>query len=308
MTKLRRHIPGQIVHLNRRCFQRFFLIRPDKWINHVIAYELARYSSEHGQVVHAFMAMSNHIHQISTDTTGERSAFMRDAMREISKARNHDLRREDSLWDNRPFGDTVLLGRETIEQQLLYVWLNPVAAGLVDRVEHWPGFMILPRHWGKTIRIKKPGKYYGRGSDDVVEFTPMPPPGYENMSLEEVREHFEELLRKAEERMRKKRRRKRILGVYGVLKTCPFSCPRTPSKRGTLRPRFASKNRELLSRAIALYHQFQETYQRQRLKWLSGKRVTFPCGTVQLRHCAPIRCEPPDPDEPGLVTLYCRAA
>ena len=44
---------------------------------------------------------------------------MCDAMRQISRARNHNLKRRDSLWDGRPFGDTALLDRETIERQLI---------------------------------------------------------------------------------------------------------------------------------------------------------------------------------------------
>ena len=131
MTQPRRHIAGQVVHLSRRCFQRKFFLRPDSFINRVLFYETARASGRHGQVVHGAMAMSNHIHQISTDTTGERSDYMRDAMREISRARNHNLKRRDSLWDGRPFGDTVLLDRDCIERQLIYLWCNPVEAGLV---------------------------------------------------------------------------------------------------------------------------------------------------------------------------------
>lgn len=303
MTQPRRHIPGQVVHLSRRCFQRKFFLRPDSFINRVLFYETARASKRHGQVVHGAMAMSNHIHQISTDTTGERSAYMRDAMREISRARNQNLKRRDSMWDGRPFGDVVLLGRVKIEQQLIYTWLNPVEAGLVRRAEDWPGFKILPRHWGKTLRIKRPDTYYGRNSPEYIEFTPMPPPGYSDMSLEEVREHFEDLLRKAEDKIRKIRRNKKVRGAVRVCRTDPFSCPKTPSLMGTLSPRFASADSELLSRAKELHQQFQDNYQRQRMKWMRGKRALFPCGTVQLRRCAPIRCKPPDDNEPGIFEL-----
>ncbi len=303
MTKPRRHIAGQVVHLSRRCFQRKFFLRPDSFINRVLFFETARASKRHGQVIHASMAMSNHIHQISTDTTGERSAYMRDAMREISRARNQNLKRRDSMWDGRPFGDTVLLDRDAIERGLLYVWLNPVRAGLVRRAKDWPGFKILPRHWGKTLQIRKPDSYYGRNSPEYVEITPLPPPGYGDMSLEEVRDHFEELLREAEEELRKKRGNKKVRGSVRVCRTNPFSCPKTPSRMGTLSPRFATKDGELLSRAKALYMRFQSAYQRQRLKWLNDKPATFPCGTVQLKRCAPIKCKPPDDDEPGLFEL-----
>ena len=305
MTKPRRHLPMQVVHINRRCVGRRHLLRPDDVINRVLVYETARYSTKHHQVIHGSMAMSNHIHQISTDIKGTRSDYMRDAMREISRARNTHLGRWDPLWDGRPFGDTVLLDRDAIERKLLYVWLNPVTAGLVHRAEDWPGFKILPRHWGKTIRIKRLGRYYGRESPEVVEFTPMPPPGYEHMTLEEVREYFEDLLRKAEDEIRKSRRGRKILGRLKILQTDPFSSPRTPSRRKTLSPLFATKNPDLMAQAKALHYQFRDEYQRQRIRWLAGKRAVFPCGTVQLKRCAPIRCKPPDPNEPGIFQLTC---
>lgn len=303
MTPPRRHIAGQVVLLTRRCFQRRFFLRPDSFINSVARFETARASVRHGQAVHASMVMSNHIHQISTDTTGRRSEFMRDAMREISRARNYYLKRRDSLWDGRPFGDTVLLNRETIERKLLYIWLNPVEAGLVRRAEDWPGFKILPRDWGKTFRIKSPDGYYGRDTPEYVDFTPMPPPGFEDMSLEQVREHFETLLKEAEDEIYKKRSKKKVKGALKVCQINPFSCPRTPSSFRELSPRFACKDGETLRSAIKRYKDFLADYQRQRLKWMKGKKVEFPCGTVQLKRCAPIKCKPPDCDEPGLFQI-----
>ena len=308
MTQPRRHIAGQVVHLVRRCFQRRFLLRPDAFINRVIAYEVARASERHGQAIYGVMAMSNHIHQISADTTGERSGYMRDAMREISRARNYNLKRRDSLWDGRPFGDTVLLDRDAIERQLVYLWTNPVAAGLVKRVKDWPGFKILPRHWGKTLWVRRPRGYHGRKSPEYVKITPLPPPGYEEMTLSEVRRHFERLIREAEEKIHGERKGKRIIGKERVCGTDPFSCPRDLGKdRGGASPRFASKNRVLRERAEGRHQGFQDSYQRQRLKWRNGGRssgsVRFPCGTVQLRKRAPIRCDPPDEDEPGLFVV-----
>lgn len=304
MTQPRRHIAGQVVHISRRCFQRSFFLRPDSTINRVIAYETARASTRHGQAIHAYVGMSNHIHQISTDTRGERSGYMRDAMREISRARNLDLKRRDRMWDGRPFGDTVLLDRDAIERALVYTWLNPVKAGLVRRAEEWPGFKVLPRHWGKPMKIKRPNsRYYGRSAPKEVEFTPAPPPGYDDMSLEEVREHFENLLREAEEEIHHRRRGKKVMGRMRICSTNPHACPRTKAPMRTLRPRFSTLDSELMATAKSLYREFQDTYQSQRERWLKGKRVTFPCGTVQLRRCAPIRCGPVPDDEPGLVEL-----
>lgn len=309
MTQPRRHLAGQVVHLTRRCFQRTNLMRPDTQMNRIGYYETARASVRHGQTIHVAMAMSNHIHQCVSDTTGNRSDYMRDSMREISRARNTHLKRQDATWDGRPFGDTVLMDRDAIERQLVYIVVNPVRAGLVATAEDWPGFKILPRHWGKTLRVKRPKVgYHSENSPEEVEFTPMPPPGYEDMSLEEVRAHFEALIKEAEEEIRRERRGKKVVGVVKICTMDPFSRPKSRSRMGGLSPRFATKDKELMAKAIGIHKQFQAAYQRQRKKWLRGERVTFPCGTVQLRREAPIRCKPPDDEEPGLFEMTCAAA
>ena len=308
MTRPRRHIPGQLVMLTRRCLHRRYLLRPDNWINSVVPFEIGRASTNHGLSIHAVMTMSNHIHTMATDSDASRSEFMRDVMREISKARNRHLGRTDSLWDGRPFDETIILDREAIERKLLYVWLNPVRAGLVRRAEDWPGFKILPRHWGKTFKVECPSQvgYYGRYSPEVVEFTPQPPPGYDEMSLEEVREHFEELLREAEDEILEERRGKSIAGPKKIRATDPFSSPETEDSRGSTGPRFASKNAELQSRANARYNQFLSDYEKQRQRWVKGKaQVRFPAGTVWLRKCTPCRCREVDDAEPG---LFCSGA
>src|SRR5690554_6580465 len=139
MTRPRRHVPGQVVQLTRRCSERRFFLRPDSKINAVMAYECARAASRYDLQIHAVMVMSNHLHIVATDTHGRRSKFMQDAMAGVARARNCDLNRCENLWDDRPFGDTLLLDRDALERKLVYTWLNPVRAGLVQRAEDWPG-------------------------------------------------------------------------------------------------------------------------------------------------------------------------
>ncbi|MGE0706702.1 MAG: hypothetical protein AB7N76_05180 [Planctomycetota bacterium] len=45
--------------------------------------------------------------------------------------------------------------RDLIEQ-LLYVWCQPVAAGLVDTPDAWPGFKLLPEDFGQTFTFQRP--------------------------------------------------------------------------------------------------------------------------------------------------------
>ena len=306
MTKPRRHIAGQVALLTRRCSERRYFLRPDGYINEVGAFEVGKAATNHGQEIYGAMAMSNHVHFAIGDTTGERSKFMQDAMSGIARARNCDLGRTGYFWEAGSYGDTVLLDRNAIERKLLYIWLNPVQAGLVARAQDWPGFAILPRHWGEKIRIEKPGKFYGRANPEVVEFIPQPPPGYEHMSLGEVKDYFQELLRIAEEEIAELRREngQSCCGADAVKKVKPFDSPDTSTPFRRINPRFATRNAELMATATAEYRSFCDRYQTLRQRWLAGKKnLTFPCGTVWLRRCAPIRCQSPADDEPGLFAV-----
>ncbi|WP_146983356.1 hypothetical protein [Lujinxingia vulgaris] len=270
----------------------------------IAEYVFGRSTQKNHVEIHAAMVMSNHLHIILTDLKGRRSDFMRDAMSSIARARNKDLERSDHFWDGRQYCDTILLDRDAEERKLLYTWLNPVVADLVERADQWPGFKIMPRDWGKPMRVPKPDVFFGRRSPEYVEFIPQPPPGYSHMSLEEVKAHFEDLLKKAEDALIAAREReKRPIGsVDAILAIDPFSRPSTPSPAGKLSPRFASKNPDTLIAAIARERAFRSEYARQRERWLKGqKRVVFPCGTVWLRYNAPITCQDLDPTEAGLA-------
>lgn len=309
MTIPRRHLPDQVVTLTRRTVDRRFFCRPDSHINQVVRWELARASLSAGFAVHALMVMSNHPHIVGTDLTGDRSLFMRDFCSGIARARNRELKRRGRFWDNRQFGDTVLLDRNAVERKLLYAWLNPVTANLVRRAEDWPGAKILPRDWGKPQILELPKNGFYRAQKEVMlTFTPMPPPGYEDMTLEQVIEHFETLLREEEDRLsrRRFRARKRVRGRFWILRQATSDCPATSSKMRTLSPRFATTNDALMDRAKDAHTAFQNAYDACRKRWLAGRRdVEFPAGTIQLRLQAPIECRARCPDE---VTIFARAA
>lgn len=306
MTQPRRHIAGQVALLTRRCHGRKYFLRPDDYINDVMAFEVGKAANRYGQRICAAVGMSNHIHLATHDTTANRSDFMRDSMSGIARSRNCDLERDGHFWESGSYGDTVLLDKDAIERKLLYIWLNPVRAGLVKRAEDWPGFMILPKHWGKEIEIEKPDKFYGRRNPDVVRFTPQPPPGYEGMDLDDIREHFETLLKEAEDRILKERKkhRRRISGVRAVLAQDPFDSPKTRKSSSRINPRFATKNVALMASAKDIYRDFLDQYEEKRQRWVKGTtQVKFPCGTLQLKSQAPISCKKVPDDEPGLFEV-----
>ena len=304
MTRPRRHLPGQVVAITRRCFDRTFYLRPDGTMNAIALYVFANAAQTYDIKIHALVVMSNHIHLIITDVKGRRSEFMRDAMCLITKARNEDLGRKDYLWEGGSYRETLLLDRDALERKLLYTWLNPAAANLVERAHQWPGAIILPCDWGTSIEIPKPDVYFGRKSPELARFTPQPPPGFDASSLDTLTAHFEALLADAEDDLitTRENENRQVLGVEKVLATRPLSKPKTASRRSKINPRFASRNAALLVAAIARHRAFLTAYDHERQRWLKGKkRVEFPCGTVWLRRNSPVKCRDPDAPEAGMA-------
>lgn len=297
MTKPRQHLGGQVVLLTRRTEERRYFLRPCKHVTSVVMYELAKAAVSAGLSVHGLMTMPNHPHIVATDHVGERSDFMRDFAAGVARARNRYLDRYGHFWDTQQFGDTVLLDRQAIEEKLLYTWLNPVAANLVERAEDWPGPKILPRDWGERRVISAPQDgFYNPKKAKMIVFTPQPPPGYEHMSLAEVRAHFETLLRQAEDRLiaRRRRRGKGVWGVRRVLAQSAFDAPATRGRHGTLNPRFASRNAALMEQALEERQQFHVAYRRANDRWCQGGRdVSFPAGTIRHRKVNRASCQAP---------------
>ena len=301
MTQPRRHLEGQTVMMSRRTLMGFFFLRPDESINEIMRYETAKAARRHGQAVHGVVAMSNSVRFVATDTTGDRSDFMRDAMSGVARARNDSLNRKGTFWGAGQFGETVTLDGDALERRLVQAWLAPVVAGLVEHVEDWPGFQILPKHWGETIEVNVPDRFYGRNSPETVEFTPQPPPGYEDRDLEEVKQYFQQLIEQKEAEIHAAHPERRYDGVNAVRGENPRNRPDFALPEPQPTARYDAGDPELQKRAESRHQTFVDEYETARQRWLKGRETTFPAGTVQLKRCAPVRCASVGPDEPGLL-------
>ena len=212
MSSPKQHIAGQTVHITRRTTQRKFLLRNSEegYVKNAAGFVFALAVLLHGQIPHALTLMSNHTHICLTDSTGKRSKFMQRFHALLAKIMNKKLGRRENFWSSNEPGNTWLLDTPKIVETLLYIWLNPVRAGLVERVAQWDQFQILPKHWGKTMRFYRPD--YFRDTDpnipEFIEFIPQPPPGFEYYPLEEVVAFFEKRIAEEEEALMIARRKK----------------------------------------------------------------------------------------------------
>ncbi|MGE0712172.1 MAG: transposase [Planctomycetota bacterium] len=172
MTRPRRYLPGQVKAVTRRTVDGKYFLTPTAKARHIQEYAFGLALSRHETVrVSAFCAMSNHTHCVLRDDrpsdTTEHSQIS-DLFQQFhslsARALNHLLGRGGALWEQGSFHDVDVFERLTLEQQLLYLWLNPVRAGLVERPEDWPGLMFGPEDLGKTFTVTRPDTGFFTGA------------------------------------------------------------------------------------------------------------------------------------------------
>src|SRR5262249_52088303 len=84
MSQLRHILPRATYLIPRRTRRRHFLLRPDSDITRILLYVLAFTARVYGIQVHAFCAMSTHLHLVVTDRLGLLPDFLRDFHRIVS--------------------------------------------------------------------------------------------------------------------------------------------------------------------------------------------------------------------------------
>ena len=302
MTAPKSPLPGQFVELTRRTSHRRYFLRPDKDCCNLAGYMYGKALLDCEQQACVANCMSTHYHAAQLDKSGRRSEFMQRFHSNTARKRNLQIRHRENLWAPGAPGDLAVLEMEDIVRKVVYVCLQPVAAGCVEKCSDWNGFKILPRDWGKPMTFHRPSDC-GEDMPETVTFIPMPPPGFEHLPLEEVKAFFEDLIEQEEKRYAKKRRFP-VLGMAYCEAISPFYTPKSSAPMRTLNPKFACRNKLKLIRALRRQRQFRQEHRDALVRLREGERdVVFPAGTLQMRRLAGVECDDPPEHDPRITCL-----
>ncbi|MFO0641603.1 MAG: hypothetical protein U0183_20435 [Polyangiaceae bacterium] len=88
MSNPRRIVPGTTYLVTRRTTRRYFLLNPDKrrMLLAFYWYATAVLAAEFGIEIHAVQMLSNHLHEVLTDTRGELPRFLSQRNRLLANA------------------------------------------------------------------------------------------------------------------------------------------------------------------------------------------------------------------------------
>ena len=289
---------GTTYLVTRRCSQRQFLLRPSKATTQLLGYLLAVAAERYCVDVHAFCAMSNHIHLVVTDREAQIPAFGRFFDSLVGRAMNFRLGRGEHFWAPPSFSAVALTQPADVLAKIVYTLANPVAAGLVCRGELWPGLWSSPRDLnGHTLEFERPVAFFrksgGTSLPKTASLRVTAPAGLDPDWLRrEVSSALE--LREQTAALELAACGRGFLGLRRILAQPPHAYPLQGKPRGGFNPRVACKDKWRRIQVLGQLVAFLQDYRRALDAWRArAAQVLFPAGTYLMRvlHNAP--CEAP---------------
>ncbi len=280
MTPPRFIVPGATYLVTRRCIGRRYLLRPDKKMMSAMVYCLAVAAKRYNVSVHALCVMSSHYHLIATDNEGNFPLFTQYFHRlvalSVQKLRSWD----EVVWEpGRKTSMVELLDDGATIAKTLYTMCNPIKASICRKEQQWPGNILSGTHTANRPEHFKPRVLPGDAS-----LTFEPPPSMTAAEWQEALDEYRpEARAEAREHARKySNKAGRFIGTKEALQTKPTYCPRTKRIKGELSPRFASRCKKTLTRAIKQMYAFYDAYRTAMQEMAEGIVTYFPEGTWLL--------------------------
>ena len=317
MTAPRIIEPGATTALTRRTNLRKAFLAP--WhpdVQKVWLYALAEAQRRTGVAVHHGICVITHHHLSVTPASDNLPEFTQLLHHDLSCALNTLLARERfdaprEVFDARSTHYMRLLDAPAQASQLVYEYNNCVAAGLVSRPEHMPGYTFNFDLWRTGyLDVQRPDVYFSEDRPESIRLYVTPPPllfAAFGGDLEWLAYHMK---RSSEDACRTLRaaRKRQPLGARRVQQLHPWSEPRTLREAGGERvPSFRIGARGIVARQTAVEaalqtREFRHEHHEARLARRDGDYGhAFPYGTYEMRvrHGASV-C--PEPKEGALVT------
>lgn len=268
------------------------LLRPDPVMNQILLYLLAVTAARHRIQVHAFCAMSTHMHLVVTDEHCELPEFLHAFHRMVACCTMVHRKWPTSIWDTSPTSVVRLETSVAIEEKIAYVLANPVAAGLVRRAHEWPGATVHANQLGKgTFTARRPEVYLNPQNTlwpAEATLRISLPPGIEPGKAARFRKRVTTELRRLEAQAHatSKEQGRRVLGPEGARSVSPTTRATSPEPIVGRNPTFAvgRKQGDAWHRAAAAVRAFRAAYQAALARWCARERtVVFPAGTWLMR-------------------------
>jgi REP-associated tyrosine transposase len=239
--------------------------------------------------------MSDHPHIVIHDRNGTFPAFIELLHGLLARCLNAHWGHRECFWAGSVQTSAVeLADADAVFDKLIYTLCNPVSAHLVARALDWPGASSLDAHLhDKTLVAPRPRWFFRKNGPmpETAELRIVRPPAFAHLTQEQWADKIRAAIAEREQKAAALRREKNIplVGRKKIRTQSAFDSPNTQVPRRGLRPRVATKNKQLRMKILARLEAFQRAYEAARAKLpFTVRKILFPEGTYQLirRHLA----------------------
>lgn len=267
---------------------------------------LGKYQETYGVEIYGFILMGNHYHLLARFPKGNRHEFVGafDSIIARLTARYQKDFIDGKLWARRA-RPQVVPNPEDIENQFLYVLLNPLSSGLLPNLADFRGYRCFEDtingqskpfklvNWSKYTNCKRHNsKLQPKDFEEEYRIIYSRIPGYEKLGKEEYRMVLLEKLigRKKEIVKSRKASGQGFAGKEVLRQTKPGALPRSTKKsdRHTPRPLILTFCMETKRAFLEMYFKIVAEYEIASKKFRDGDlTVIFPPGTHRPRLFVP---------------------
>lgn len=330
-TPPRSILPGQSLYLTIHAANRQFRFIPHKDLVDSIRFIFWYCAKKYEISVHEATWMSNHAHICLTDERGVLPKFVCQMNSLVSRQINA-LTGETGTNIEKGYSSIEIADSASMLRLSAYTLANPCAANLVRKASDWEGFCTYSREYNQPFKVERPrcgmwaenGEYkqssaaqnsaqpINQDSSTVprksrwrrkpsklpesVEVKLARPRIMPDLSDRVLRQKVRERTTYNEETAENKRKRmkKRVLGIAGILKQRSNDRPPTTKKRFKHTPLVAAESKELRLYRMNIIREFRQRYKEalDRFCRLGKEHARFPEGTWKMRTAFNVSCSP----------------
>lgn len=287
MTPPRQVLPDTSLEITQRTLGRAFRFLPRREIRQLVLYVLGVAAMRYDVSLYGFALLVTHYHLTMRDRLGNYPDFVRYLNSLLARSMNALQGESDKLWSGSGYVAVRPQSGEDLVRKIVYGMANPAAAGLVNRLEDFPGLVISPDDIGREIEVERPRFFFrDKGSmPDKVVLRFEIPPEFEHLGLEGYRRLLWEQLREKEHEHRVERRAsgRSVVGRKRLMQAALGQRSTSWEQWFTLRPEVAARLQADRVAAIRALKSFRTSYREAWRRWREGDReVEFPVGSWWL--------------------------
>ena len=294
---------NEIVLTARHTLELRLFLLPEKELRELAGYCLGLALAQTSVELITACVLPDRVLLVLLDPACERSDFQCLFISLFARALNRKMGRSGAPIFGPPDtdGPTPILDPDALLEAMAEVLAAPADLDLVASHKSWPGLVLGPQSWGKTMSFERPEGFFRDSMPEQVDFVVSAPPGFEALGEQGLREQVRQRVnaRELAAAMERKARGAQVVGLKALRKMARGATVKTPPERHE-RKDFRTRSKALAEAAVKRGRIFVALHAEARRRMLDDDDLPFrfPEGTYWWRRWANANCVHPREREP----------